>query len=331
MTRLHSTATWLRSSSAALALLVLAVVLLSPVRVIGDGPGTPVDPMPVAEAEDQPIGRAMTLLEVAVIAVVEGVTEFLPISSTGHILLVQRAMGIPQTDGADAFAVVIQAGAILAVIGLYYQRSRQMAVGLLGRDADGLRLLVNILLAFLPFALIALLLYDHIKDSFGLWESVWGWFVGGVVLLIVVWYRRGTGPHEGRSMDDLTWRMAIVIGAVQCAAMWPGTSRALAAILGGLLVGMSVRAAVEFSFLLGVVTLLAAAGYDAYAQGHSILAEYGVVHPLVGFALAALAAAAAVKWMVSYLERYSMAIFGYYRIAVALAVAALLLGGWMTE
>lgn len=285
---------------------------------------------PVPERADALPGRPMTLVEVVVIAVVEGATEFLPVSSTSHILVVQRAMNIPQTPAADAFAVVIQAGAILAVLGLYWGRARQMAQGVMGRDPQGLRLARHMLLAFLPFAVVALLFYGPIKSLFGLWESIAGWFVGGLVLLAVVWWRRGRSTDNGLTIEQLNWRLALVIGAVQCTAMWPGTSRALAAILGGLLVGMSVRAAVEFSFLLGVITLLAAAGYDGYTHGGAIFDEYGLWVPVIGCAVAALSAAAAVKWMVGYLERYSMAIFGYYRITLAVLVAVLLLGGWVS-
>lgn len=274
---------------------------------------------------------AMSIPQVVVLSVIEGVTEFLPISSTGHIILAQRAMGIEQGQAADAFAICIQAGAILAVLGLYYQRTRQISQGLLGRDEQGLRLGVNIAVAFVPFMIVALLLYEPIMELFTLRPSVVMWFVGGVVILWVAWWLRGRSPHEGLSVEDLTWRAALVIGLIQCFAVVPGTSRALAAILGGLVVGMSLTAAVEFSFLLGVLTLLAAAIYEGWGSGWAVFEVYGWVVPLVGLVAAALSAAAAVKWMVSYLDRYSMAVFGWYRIALALGVAALLAAELIAE
>lgn len=305
---------------------------LTPDR-LAPGPATPPEAAsaPPMAAEDAEQGRAMTIPEVVIIAVVEGVTEFLPVSSTGHILLVQRMLGIPQTDAADAFAVAIQGGAILAILGLYYRRTRQLALGLVGKDPVGFRLGVHLFLAFAPFGMLAFLFYERVKGFFGLWQSVAGWFLGGLVILAVVRYRRGIAHEKGLGMEDLTWRLALIIGVIQCASMWPGTSRALVAILGGLAVGMSMKAAVEFSFLLGVITLLAAAGYDTLLHGGAIIHEYGVLVPILGLAVAAIAAAAAVKWMVHHLERYSMAIFGYYRIAIAIVVAILLLTGTLNH
>jgi undecaprenyl-diphosphatase len=265
--------------------------------------------------------------QAAVIGVVEGLTEYLPVSSTAHILLTQRALGIPQSDAADAYAVCVQAGAILAVLGIYARRVAQMVRGLFGKDPEGLRLAVNVVVAFLPAMVFGLLLNRKIKEHlFHLWPICGAWFVGGVIILAFAYWmrRRGSG---GRTVVELTVGGALVIGLLQCLGMIPGTSRSLVTILGGLLVGLSMEAALEFSFLLGLVTLTAATVHDGYKHGPAMLHDYDPVTMAVGFVAAALAAWAAVEWMLHYLRRRGLAVFGYYRIALAVVVAALLWTG----
>ncbi len=262
-----------------------------------------------------------------VLGVVEGLTEYLPVSSTGHLILAQRAMGIEQSEAADAFAICIQAGAIVAVLGLYFRRVRQMTLGLIGRDPPGLRLFINLVVAFLPAVVFGLLLEKTIKAYlFGLWPVTAAWFVGGLVILAVAyWPRRGPKtPGGGLGLQELTAKGAVVIGLAQCLGMWPGTSRSLVTILGGMAVGLSVEAALEFSFLLGVITLLAATAHDAYKHGPAMLQEYPWWILGLGFVAAAAAAALAVAGMVAYLRRHSLAVFGWYRVALAVVVAVLL-------
>jgi undecaprenyl-diphosphatase len=268
-----------------------------------------------------------------ILGLVEGLTEYLPVSSTGHLLLAQRLMGIESSTASDAFAISIQGGAIIAVLGLYRARVAQMTLGLLGRDATGRRLLVNLVSAFIPAAVLGLLLEKPIKkylfggDAWGMWPIVLAWLVGGLAILAVsAWRRRrGTAPSAGLDLDHLTIRMALVVGFAQCIAMWPGVSRSLITIVGGVLVGLSLPAAVELSFLLGVITLSAATAYDALKHGPEMLATYGPVPLLIGFGAAWLSAVLAVKWMVGYLKSHGMEIFGWYRVLLAIAVAAWLL------
>lgn len=291
--------------------------------------GGPPPPAAGAGTQERP---GLTLPQAAVLGLVEGATEYLPVSSTGHLILAQRAMGIgeraEEREAADAYAISIQLGAIAAVLVLYFRRVRQMLLGLIGRDRAGRTLSLNVLIAFLPAAVIGLLLEETIKGSlFGLWPVVAAWAVGGLAILAVARWRRGRPPVAGGALVELTWRSALLIGLAQCLAMWPGTSRSLVTIVGGLLVGLSVPAAVEFSFLLGLLTLGAATGWDLLQHGPAILAAYGWLNPLVGFVVAALAAFAAVKWMVAYLERHGLAVFGWYRVGLALLVAVLLLRG----
>jgi len=270
----------------------------------------------------------MDLVQALILGLVEGVTEYLPVSSTGHLLLTQRLMGVASSDAADAFAICIQAGAILAVLGLYRHRVAEMALGMLGRSAGGRRLAMHILAAFLPAAGLGFVLEKTIKkylfggNAWGLWPVVAAWFVGGAAILAVSYFRRRKPGAGGLSLEDLTVRMAVIVGVAQCLAMWPGVSRSLITIVGGLLVGLSLPAAVEFSFLLGVLTLSAATAYDALKHGREMLDTFGAIPLAVGFIAAWLSAVLAVKWMVGYLNNHGMNIFGWYRIGLALVVAA---------
>ena len=268
-----------------------------------------------------------------ILGLVEGITEYLPVSSTGHLLLAQRLLGIPSSTASDAFAISIQGGAILAVLGLYRARVASMVRGLLGQDETGKRLALNLIAAFIPAAVLGLLLEKIIKkylfagEAWGLWPVVAAWFVGGIAILAVSWWRKrkGDSPRAGLSLEQLTLRMAVIVGVAQCLAMWPGVSRSLITIVGGVLVGLSLPAAVELSFLLGVVTLSAATAKDAWDNGAEMLAAYGPVPLAIGFFAAWVSAVLAVRWMVGYLNRHGMEIFGWYRVLLAIAVTAWLL------
>lgn len=292
--------------------------------------------------------------EAVILGIVEGLTEYLPVSSTGHLLVVQNLLGIGTEDkeaweAANAYAICIQAGAIVAVLGLYWQRVKQGVRGMLGPvgigqgDPEGLRLFINLVVAFTPAAVVGLIFDDLIEQHlFNAWTIVMAWAIGGVAILAVTFWKRGKSgdEHEGKGIDQMTWRMSLAIGLIQCIAMMPGTSRSLVTIVGGVLVGMSIASAVEFSFLLGVVTLLAATVYkaigtttvvvDGQAQEMMMVAamhaEYGLVNMLIGVVAAWISAVLAIKWMVNYLKQHGMALFGYYRIAIAIAVAGLILG-----
>ena len=301
-------------------LLTFLLVLAAGIAIVALDPGDGVD-------------GGMSLGQAAILGAIEGVTEYLPISSTGHLLVAQRLMGIG-TDGAasksaaDAFAICIQLGAILAVLLLYRARVGAMARGLLGRDVQGRHLLARVLVAFLPAAIVGLTFEDAIKEHlFGPWPVVLAWAVGGAAILVVAWRREGHPSDEGRGLAEMTLRMALLIGLAQCVAMWPGVSRSLVTIVGGVAAGLSVAAAVEFSFLLGLVTLGAATGYDALRHGAELADAYEPGALFVGLLFAFACALLAVHWMVAYLQRHGLALFGWYRLAVALLVAALLLAG----
>jgi undecaprenyl-diphosphatase len=274
----------------------------------------------------------MTWLQALILGIVEGVTEYLPVSSTGHLILAQRLMGIGEGEAADALAICIQGGAIVAVLALYYRRVGQMANGVLGRDPAGRRLALNIVVAFLPAVVIGLLFEKRIKHAlFNLPAITAAWLVGGLAILAAAWWQGHRTERAGEGiglLDELAWPGALAIGLWQCLAMWPGTSRSLVTIVGGLVAGLGVAAAIEFSFLLGVLTLTAATAHDLLKHGHALAAAYSVSSLVLGFLSAALAATLAVKWMVSYLRGHGLALFGWYRVVLAVVVGASLLAGY---
>jgi undecaprenyl-diphosphatase len=260
------------------------------------------------------------LWQAIVLGLVEGLTEFLPVSSTGHLLIAERLMGIEAGASANAYAIVIQGGAIAAVLVLYRQRLRQLLQGVFGRDAQGLQLALALVVAFLPAAVAGLALDDLIEGVlFGPLPIALAWAVGGVVMLAI----SSRLPPGGQPLDHVPLRAAFIIGVCQCAALWPGVSRSLATILGGVAVGLSLSAAVEFSFLLGLLTLGAATAYKGLDSGAAMLQSYGLGVLLTGFVAAWLSAMLSVAWMVNWLQHRRLAVFGWWRLAAAAVVVAL--------
>ncbi len=257
---------------------------------------------------------ALSAVEAAVLGLVEGVTEFLPVSSTGHLLVTSRLLGL-EGSGVTSFEIIVQVGAIAAVVGLYRDRIRSMLVGLAGRDDEGRRLVGCLLAAFLPAAVIGLVAGSTIKDRlFEVGPVAVAWIVGGVAMLVAE--RRRPRDVDGASLATLTSGRAALIGAAQCLALWPGVSRSLVTILAALAVGLGVRAAVEFSFLLGAVTLAAAATVEAFSARSTLLDDLGVVAPALGIVVALVSAAVTVRLFLGFLTRRGLAPFGWYRIGV---------------
>lgn len=290
----------------------------------------------------------MTILESLILGLVEGLTEYLPVSSTGHLIIAQYLLGLPESDAMHAFEICIQGGAILAVLGLYFRRVREMVHGLaggvlallgrywgrarrmsqsVGQNPAGLRMMWNMLLGFIPAAVIGVICSDYIKGYlFNATTVMVMWVVGGVVILLYVRQRRNHAGM-GKELSQLTWRGALVVGLMQCIAMIPGTSRSLMTMLGGLTVGLSVAAAVEFSFLLGLITLGAATVHDAYKYGGDMVASIGWGPIIAGSVMAWFSSVIAVRWMVGYLNRHSLSLFGWYRIAAGAVMLGLILCG----
>ena len=280
---------------------------------------------------------AMNAWKAALLGIVEGVTEYLPISSTGHLLVASDLLGLGTSDediaAANTYAIAIQFGAILAVAGLFWKRFRDMLLGLVGRSESGRHLLVVLVVAFAPAAVLGFLFDDLIEEwLFAPWPIVASWLVGG--LLILGLEQRGLIPRSPEAVHGdvdpllaITVRQAFIIGMVQTIAMWPGTSRSLMAILGALLVGVGMAAAVEFSFLLGFVTLTAASVYSLASDGGALVDQFGLVDPLIGLVFAFVSAVLAIKWMIGYLQRHSLAVFGWYRIFAATITGGLIVTG----
>lgn len=270
----------------------------------------------------------MNYLDAVILGIVEGITEFLPVSSTGHLLVAQRMLGVGGTEASNAYAIVIQIGAILAVLRIYGERFTQVIAGLQGKNKEGKNLLICLIAAFIPAALAGLTLDDWIESIlFGPYPIVFAWIVGGAFILW--WSREDRTKQKGQPLSALHWRAALGIGLFQCLALWPGTSRSLVTILGGVAVGLSLKAAVEFSFLLGVVTLSAAAGYSGLKHFESISHDVGLGLILVGTLASFISAYVAVKWMIDWINKHGMAIFGYWRIFAGIVVTYLAWSGWL--
>jgi len=301
----------------------------------------PVDPSTTEALET----RQLNYLDALILGAVEGITEYLPISSTGHLILTNALLGldsetpIPTADGSpyrgkngepftlkmavDAYAIVIQIGAILAVVLLYWKRLFRMGNGLLGRDPEGLRLVLNLLVAFMPAVVIGLLLNDWIERMlFSPIPIAIALTFGSILIWGAEWYRHrhGSAPDEGPDLHDLSYKQCLFIGLMQCVAMWPGTSRSMMTIVGSYLSGLNAKRSAEFSFLLGLITLSAAAGYKCLKNGSDMVAILAPGPVLFGTIVAFLFAIIAVKWLVAYLSKHGLGLFAWYRLIIAALV-----------
>ena len=265
----------------------------------------------------------MSPLVAALLGVVEGITEYLPVSSTGHLILTSHALG--QTgEGADAFDIVIQLGAILAVVVHYRRLLWERTTGLVRRERASLQLLVALVLGFVPTAITGLLLRKKIKALlFGPGPVAWALVVGGVFMVVVeLWRARKarrdvSDGHVG--LEHVTpWR-AFVIGLGQCVAMWPGSSRSMCTIVTGQLTGLSTATAAEFSFLLGLPTLGAATVYEAY-KSRDVLGAIGGVNVVIGLVVSFFVAWAVIAAFLAYLKRRGLVPFGIYRVLLGAIV-----------
>lgn len=301
----------------------------------------------------QPVAE-LSASDAIVLGVVEGVTEFLPISSTGHLIIANQLLGLESQqqltgkDGqvlwykkpseknpegvpltlklaADTYAVVIQVGAIAAVVFLYWTQLTSMLAGLFGRSSSGVRLLRNVLLAFAPVAFAGFFLSGLIdKYLFSVGSVIGSLVIGAIIMLWAEKWRRansGIGFSKGEPAD-LTPGKALGIGLAQCLALWPGTSRSMVTIVGGYLAGLNPGKAAEFSFLVGLPTLAGAAVYKGAKSGPAMIEVFGWSNVLLGAAVAAISAVIAVKFLVHFISRNGLAVFAYYRLILAAVLAA---------
>lgn len=272
----------------------------------------------------------LSVLQAIILGLVEGLTEYLPVSSTGHLLVTNELLGLNETAASEAaietYAICIQVGAIIAVLFLYQERIRQMIDGLLGRSEEGRRILIAVIIAFTFTAVIGLSLQDIIRDRFfGVGPIAGAWLLGGIGILILS--RTGWFDRTTKELGTLTWQNAVVIGLIQAIAIWPGVSRSMITIIGAVLIGLSLRAAVEFSFLLGLITLTAATALEGLQGGAELVDTFGITTPLIGLVVAFVSAMGAVKWMVSWLNDKGFEVFGWYRVAIGILAFILLAAG----
>jgi len=274
----------------------------------------------------------LTLIKAAFLGLIEGLTEFIPVSSTAHLLLIGDWIAF-SSDEAKVFEVVIQLGSILAVMWIFRARIARLMAGTLRREREQLLFARNLILAFLPAAVIGVLVISYVKLLFahpGVF--VFTLIAGGLVMLWVErkpQYAKGGAQDDStasqhattHALEDITARQALIVGLAQCLAMVPGTSRSGATIISGMLAGIQRKTATEFSFFLAMPTMLAATVYDLYKHGSLLSASQGTAIA-VGFAMAFLSALVVVRAVLQFVARRTYRPFAWYRIALGLAVLA---------
>ena len=298
----------------------------------------------------------LSVHEAVVLGLIEGVTEFLPVSSTGHLIIASHVLGLdsPQPlldaqgdpiwfrppEGArsgelltlklatDTYIVVIQFGAAAAVALIYWSQLRSMVNGLLGRDPAGRRLSINVAIAFVPAAGLGFLIHDWIDENMYSVETVIATLVGGSLLIFFAEYWYGKQLLAGTRVErtEISPVGAAGVGLLQCAALLPGTSRPMTTIVGGYFAGLDPRRAAEFSFILGIVTLTAASIYQGIKGGEAMIRVFGWPHVMLGAAVAAVTAALCVRLLIVCLIRYGLAVFAWYRLFLAGTLALYFFG-----
>lgn len=250
------------------------------------------------------------LLVVILLGIVEGLTEFIPVSSTGHLILAGELLGF-NSGAAGTFDIVIQLGAILAVIVLYWRRFLDVLTGLFRAEPRAIAFTRNIALGFLPSAVIGLMAYKAVKAMLETPIIVAvALIVGGVAILVI---ERVVRAPTISTVEEMSWKTALGIGVVQCLSMIPGVSRSGATIMGALGLGVERRTAAEFSFFLAVPTMLAASGYDLYKSGGSLGSDDWTAI-IVGFLVSFVVALIVIRWFIGIVGKYGFAPFAWYRI-----------------
>lgn len=265
----------------------------------------------------------MTPSVALLLGALEGLTEFLPVSSTGHLILASHWLGL-KGEAVKTFEVVIQAGAMIAVIGLYRHSVVAMVRGLFGKDRAGYRLLGLLLRSFLPAAICGIATHRWIKEWLFKPSAVaFALALGGFLMIWVDSRGHRKNRAAATSLESVTPRQAWLIGFAQCFSLWPGVSRAMATVVAGILGGLSPKAAAEYSFLLALPTLGAACVFDWVIGGASLWQDIGGLSILCGFAAAAIVAVFAIKSFVYSIARWGLSVFGWYRLGLALLVLRL--------
>ncbi len=263
-------------------------------------------------------------LRAVILGVVEGATEFLPVSSTGHVLLVERILGLDEIGLWKSFAILIQLGAILAILSIYFGKLWGIALNMFKGDVAARRFVIGVLVAFLPAAVLGAAFGGFIKGYlFNPWVVCFTLIVGGAILLWVDQLDLQPVHHDATEFPVLTY---FKIGCCQCIAMIPGVSRSGATIVGAMLMGADKRAAAEFSFFLAIPTMVGAFAYDLFKSRNDITSD-GAVIIAIGFAVSFITAIFVVKTLLNYVSRNGFALFAWWRVIVGtLGLIALALG-----
>ncbi len=252
------------------------------------------------------------LLKAALLGLIEGLTEFLPISSTGHLIIVGDLLDF-NDDKGKVFEIAIQLAAILAVMWAYRQKIASVTTGMVNRESAAWRFATNLMIAFFPAALLGLLFHSSIKSL--LWSPITvaiALIVGGIIILLVEKYIARVPPRI-LSVDDMRWQDALKVGSMQAFALIPGTSRSGATIMGGLMFGLSRTAATEFSFFLAIPTMIAATVYDLY-KNWALFSLNDLPMFAIGFIMSFIAAIFAVKALLGFVATHTFVPFAWYRI-----------------
>ena len=268
----------------------------------------------------------VNLFYATILGIVEGLTEFLPVSSTGHLIVVSDFLGFGKSASADTFVIAIQTGAILAVCWYYRDRILSILTGL-KYDNQQQRLVINTLVAFFPAAVMGFLIAAFLKQYlFNPVSVATALILGGVLILCVEhWNLKRKAKPRVREMDDMSWLDALKVGCAQCFAKIPGTSRSGATIIGGLLVGLSRKAATEFSFFLSIPTIMGATTYELW-RSHDLLVMDNAPAFLVGTVVSFLSALIVVHWLIRFVSSHDFRVFGWYRIIFG----TIILVSWQT-
>ncbi len=264
------------------------------------------------------------LLDALILGMVEGLTEFLPISSTGHLIIVSTLLG-DTGEKSRLFIIVIQLGAILAVCWEYRVRLARVVMGL-GSDPAARRFAANLVIGFMPAAVLGVLFHSTIKSLLFHALPVAAMLVAGG--LVILWIERRARPVRIAEVDEMRWSDALKIGFAQSIALIPGTSRSGATIIGGLFFGLSRRAATEFSFFLAIPTMFGAVTYDLY-RNRALLSVDDVAAFAAGFLASFVAGLFVVRSLLRYVSRHDFRLFAYYRIGFGLIVLATAYFGWV--
>ncbi|WP_029463122.1 undecaprenyl-diphosphate phosphatase [Serpentinimonas barnesii] len=268
------------------------------------------------------------LLKAAVMGLVQGITEFLPISSTGHLILTSALLGL-YGEKVRVFEVVIQVGALLAIVSVYFERLWTTARGLPRGDAVAWRFTSNLVIGCLPAVLLGVLFFDFITGVLFNPLVVASTFIsGGLVILWVEARQARQPPQRIQEVDAVGWRDSLTVGLIQCLALVPGVSRSGATIIGAMAFGFSRRAATEFSFFLSIPMLVGAAGYDLFKNA-DLLTRADLPFFAVGLIVTWLSAWACVRWLLRYVAQHTFVPFAWYRIGFGLLVLLTAYMGWV--